>query len=169
VLWHVGGAIASVAVGMSAGFLLWGARVDTLNQTLDRMILEDDALRARIAVDRDSVTGDPIFSELAAISNQVHAQGLALTDQVRALEGLAGNRSEQLAGSLRECSAIQERIQVQLEQCLFARSELERTLASLRAEAERPQRGTQTLTEKIVVPGVPVGGAKRSDADAKKD
>jgi len=138
------------ALGLGVGFVLWGSRVDNLVESLNRMILEDDTLRARLAAPvAEHDDGNAVLSTLALLSSQIRMQADLINQQSHVLDKLTVGREKEMASSLDRCNEVETRLQEQLEACLFAKSRLERG-ASATTDAPRaaaPRRGSQIVTE----------------------
>ncbi len=87
--------------------------------------------------------------ELQAIKQQVEAQAELLARQARMLDELTGARRSDLEAKVKQCEQVQNRLEQQLEACLFAKAELERSLAR-KSEASSP---TVRVEETIEHPG----------------
>jgi hypothetical protein len=122
--------------GLGAGFALWGSRIDNLSEGLNRMLLEQESLRARLGSAPPDRSSD-LLAEIASLSNEVRLQAELIQQQSNAIGGLAGSKEGELRASLARCGQAENRLQTQLEQCLFAKSKLERSAEAARKEAPR--------------------------------
>jgi hypothetical protein len=127
--------------GLGAGFALWGSRIDNLSEGLNRMLLEQESLRARLGSPAPDRSSD-VLAEIASLSSELRVQAELLQQQSDAIGGLAGSKEQELRASLTRCGQTEVRLQTQLEQCLFAKSKIERGPAAASSE---PQRGTGTM------------------------
>jgi len=154
-----------VVAGISAGYILWGTRTGNLTEALNRMILEQDALRVVITeqtriVDRLTAVPEINPQELDRVRE-------SLSDALASLEGTTAsldqaNRDLSLARaslaesstSLRVCNEAQERMQGQLERCVFEKADLMRRIPR-ESSIETPRRGTSSVSDSVVIPTLP--------------
>lgn len=154
-----------VVAGIGSGYLLWGTRTGNLTEALNRMILEQDALR--VVINEQTRVIDRLTAVPDIDPRELDRMRRSLTDALASLEGttasldrantdLAGARAALSDSSvaLRRCNATQEHLQVQLEQCVFEKADLMRS-APRRSSVETPRRGTSTVTESVVIPTLP--------------
>ena len=107
--------LAAVAVGMAAGYLLWGSRLGNLTEALNRMVFEDDALRTRLATSIDSSDLENLVEQLAV---EVKLQGRVLDEQLALLEELKADSDGDEAVELMAARAERERMAAWLQSCL---------------------------------------------------
>jgi len=158
---RVAAALFCVVIGLAAGYALWGTPQAGLREALDRVSIENDQLRTRLAdTSRDanadlSASLDSILRKLAEQSESLLAQRQAQQQVIAGLTAPAPD--ERTEESLRTCEAAQTKMQQQLEACLFAKADLQRAVAAAKKAASPPRRGTQTVTETIEMPQLPPG------------
>lgn len=156
--------------GLGTGFAMWGNRVDHLTSSLNRMILEDETLRARLArtisEQQASADGGTVLSAVSLLSTELRMQAEMIDQQSRAIEQLAGNKEKELRASLSECSAVGSRLEKQLESCLFAKTRFERAPAyepesEPEPAAGRHRSGKPTVSRTITLPEEVLERARR--------
>ncbi len=112
--------------------------------------------------------GPALESRLLEIQQEVQAQAQLLERQARLLDELTGVQRSQAENSLAHCQSIQQRLEKQLEGCLFAKAKLERSLTAARETSE--PRATITVQEHVERPKPPgtgetAAGEQSSGAD----
>ncbi|RMF23616.1 MAG: hypothetical protein D6760_05015 [Deltaproteobacteria bacterium] len=104
-----------------------------------------------------------LASQLRDIKRQVAAQAELLQRQAKLLDELTGVQRSSAESALADCQAVQQRLEKQLEGCLFAKASLERSLASAKAETPEP-RGSVVVEEHVERPAAPLpGGSPTTD------
>jgi len=162
--------------GLGLGYLIWGVQVGNLTESLNRMVIEDDALRAQLARsgndDQGKVEGS-VMAALGTISEdlrkqneridqqgqRIERQSQLIEEQSRAVQQYAqaasASQQEGLKSALDQCSSSQDQLQHQVEQCLFEKAELQRALESARRAAVRQPRSGTSPIEETIQPAVP--------------
>lgn len=154
-----------VVAGIGAGYILWGTRTGNLTEALNRMILEQDALRVVVTeqtriVDRLTAVPEIDPQELDRIRESLADALASLEGTTASLEqanrdlALARTSLRETSASLQSCDEAQERVQAQLERCVFEKADLMR-MVPRRNTVETPRRGTSTVTESVVIPTLP--------------
>ena len=134
-----------VLLGLGIGFALWGNRVSNLTAALNRMMLEDDTLRARLAQQQNTTGSDAtaLLSTLSLLSAEVSMQADLIDKQSKILDKMTSGREQQLKASLGKCTSLEGRLQSQLESCLFTKASLQREVEELQLQAANaPRRGS---------------------------
>ncbi len=131
--------------GLGAGFVMWGSRIDNLTEALNRMLLVQESLRARLGAPSPDRPSD-VLSELASLSADVRLQAELIQQQSDAIGSMAGSKETELRSSLSRCSQVEGRLQSQLERCLFAKSKLERSAVETEADSAPSQSSGNTGT-----------------------
>ncbi len=158
-MWRLAAVVVYVFLGLGVGFVLWGNRVSNLTAALNRMMLEDDTLRGRLAHRQSTTGGDgtAVLSTLSLLSAEVSMQAdlideqsKILEKQSRILDKLANSREQELKASLTKCSSAEGHLQSQIESCLFAKASLERQISELhQAAAGAPRRGSAPFETRV--------------------
>jgi len=91
----------------------------------------------------------PLSGDLKEIKEQVRAQAALLEQQGRLLSELTGVQRSQTEARLDVCRRVQENLRKQLEGCLFARADLERTQPAVPQPVEP---GTMRVEETVEHP-----------------
>lgn len=144
-MWRLAAVVVYVFLGLGVGFFLWGNRVTNLTAALNRMMLEDDTLRVRLAHQQNTTGSDDtaVLSTLSLLSAEVSMQADLIDKQSRILDKLADGREKELKASLTKCNSAEGRLQSQIESCLFAKASLERQIEEFQqASASAPRRGS---------------------------
>ena len=158
---RVAAVLFCVAIGLGAGYALWGRPLSGLREALDRVSFENDTLRTRL-VDASRNPSREISASLSSILRKLGEQSESLQAQQevqqQVIAGLAAPQPDERAEEeLRVCEGAQAKMQEQLEACLFAKADVERAAAAAKKAADPPRRGTQTVTETIEMPQLPPG------------
>ena len=170
-------ALFCIAVGLWAGYALWAMPAQGLGEALERVAIENDQLRTRLA-ERGRESNSDLSASVDSILHRLNEQSDSLQAQSQLIASLGSREvvdrgaETQLEASLRTCDSAQTRMQEQLERCLFAKADLERAAAAAKKAAAGPLPGRQTVTETIElphIPGVTDGGAagKAAPIDAR--
>jgi len=160
-------ALFFIALGLWAGYALWAMPAQGLGEALERVAIENDQLRTRLA-ERARDSNCDLSTSVDSILHRLSEQSDSLQAQTQLIAGLGSrgvvdrDAETQMEASLRACDGAQTKMQEQLERCLFAKADLERAAAAAKKAAEGPRPGRQTVTETIElphIPGVTDGGA----------
>lgn len=145
-MWRVGAVVVYVLLGLGVGFFLWGSRVSNLTAALNRMMLEDDTLRAHLARQQDTGGNDDtaLLATLSLLSAEVSMQKDLIAKQSSILDKLTTGREKKLEASLSKCNAVESRMQKQLESCLFTKASLEKDVDELQ-RAAAPRHGAASF------------------------
>ena len=83
-MWRLAAVVVYVFLGLGVGFVLWGNRVSNLTAALNRMMLEDDTLRGRLAHRQNTTGGDgtAVLSTLSLLSAEVSTQADLIDEQL---------------------------------------------------------------------------------------
>ncbi len=145
--------VAGLFLGIGIGYAAWGIPSAALEAALAHTAQEEDRLRTQLA--RKTRECDVLSGQLARIVESLGEQRDATFELGDMLQRLSGQADQKLAGALEDCRAGELKLQQQLEQCLFARADLERRAAARAREETRPRSGTAPVVETVVVPQVP--------------
>ena len=102
------------SLGLATGYLLWGSRLGNLTEALNHIVLEDDALRQRLADSADRGELEGLVERVAA---EVRLQGRLIEEQLDALD-TASAQAEDRSSACEHNSAQLERW---LDACLAQR------------------------------------------------
>ena len=164
--WVISKLLASVALiigGLACGYVLWGLRVDQLQRTTDQLVLEQDTLKtlageqARIL---DRLTAKPHASatETQTLRSEILQQETVLAGRTRDLETChtelnsckkAGKSTQSKDTSVNERI---EKLEGQLEQCLFESAALKRGAAVPSPEPTRQRFGRSPIQTTVEMP-----------------
>ena len=152
-------AFSCVVIGLAAGYALWGTPLSGLEEALDRLSVENDQLRTRL-VEASRDTNHELSASLNSILHKLAEQSDSLQAQQQTQQQVIADLAtpkldEQREEAVRACEAAQTRMQQQLETCLFAKADAERTAAAAKKAASPPRQGTQTVTETRELPQLP--------------
>ncbi len=148
-------AIAVVLIGLALGYLMWGSRVGNLTQALNNMILEEDALRARLAatsasaavvrIGEDGEAIDPalageagapsgILATLDALKSEVQFQAKLIEQQSLLLQQLADGNGGPGNPSMAACGEDSQNLTSQLQRCMIENGDLRTRLGAAPAQ-----------------------------------
>ena len=156
VVWRFGGFVVYAAAGLGLGYLLWGTRVGVLMETLNRTIVEQDALRS--VMHQQARLIDRIDDAPAVDHGELTALRLRLDEtrdellETRAAAAAAAADFEGQSAQLAECNEVQQNLQSQLETCIFEKAALQRGALAPAPVAERPMSGTSPVSESVEYP-----------------
>jgi hypothetical protein len=111
-----------ILAGLGIGYLLWGARVAKLTESLNSMVLETDNLRSRLASSSNGHDFKELYKTLARKLDLHHRR---MDEQTDALDRLV-NQNDQPAQSdldLEACGRDRERLVRWVDACLSAKAQ----------------------------------------------
>jgi hypothetical protein len=164
---RVVGALLCAALGVGAGYAVWGIPAVGLEEALDHLAIENDQLRTRLAEPSNFGTRD-VSASIDTILRRISEQSETLRAQAQTISDARDRETgEQMERALQKCESSQVKLQDKLETCLFAKADLERS-AGAKKPAPPPRAGSQTVTETIERPAIPEGAAEPVKPGGKK-
>jgi hypothetical protein len=136
-----------VLLGVAIGFTLWGSRVAQLSRSVERLMLDDETLRTRLAA-RQAAADDnetALLLTLSELSAEVGAQAGIIARQELKIHELASAELNRIEASRKHCEQVESRMQNELESCLFVRASLERQVQTLERLSKTPREGTAAI------------------------
>jgi len=147
-------AVIYLLVGVGLGYILWGARVDTLIESLNRMVLEEDSLQSRLVNGSASDTPNALTAALGDLAEQLRDQSTRIAEQAEAIELITGDKSTALKDQLTVCSDRAGRLERDLERCLFEKAGLQHDNDEAAPVVPTPTSGTSPVEKTVSYPGM---------------
>lgn len=149
-------------LGMAAGYVVWGARIGSLTQSMNQMVLEEDTLRTRLAAVSSEDDKAVLASALAELAGQLRAHSARIAEQAEAIDRMSGAKGRVLTDELDACGDRAAKLEHDLEQCLFDKAVFKREAAEAEPPAVQRRTGSAPYERTVTYPGlVPSGTAPK--------
>lgn len=147
-------AVIYLLVGVGLGYIVWGARVGHLTESLNHMVLEEDSLQSRLLGASADDSRATLAAALDDLAEQLRDQSERIARQAEAIEGITGEKTSSLKGELSACADRRARIEHDLEQCLFDKAALARQIEAAVPVPPPPRSGTSPVERTVTYPGM---------------
>ena len=154
-------ALVYCLVGLGAGYIIWGARIGSLTQSMNQMVLEEDTLRTRLAAVSSEEDKELLASALGEFAGQLRAHSARIAEQAEAIDKISGSEGRHMSDELRSCEDREARLEHDLEQCLFDKAVLSRAASDA---APRPAQQMSGKSKQEVTVTYPVAGPGKAPA-----
>ena len=151
-------AFVYLVVGLAAGYIIWGARVGSLTQSINQLVLEEGTLRGRLAALSSDEDKAVLASALGDLADQLRAHSAHISRQAEAIDRMSDVNGAQLTNELRACSDREAGLEQDLETCLFEKAVLARQVVESTPPVASPQSGNSTYEKIVTYPSLGAAG-----------
>jgi len=156
-------------LGLAAGYIVWGARIGSLTQSMNQMVLEEDTLRTRLAAVSSEEDKAVLAAALGELAGQLRAHSVRIAEQAEAIDRMSGDKGRQLNEELDACGDREARLQHDLEQCLFDKAVLKREAAEAAPPPKQQLEGSAPYERTVTYPAGAGAAVKAAEPTEKPD
>jgi hypothetical protein len=145
-------AIVYLMVGLGLGYIVWGARVGSLTEALNHMVLEENSLRSRLSGMESEDDRSVLAGALDELAQQLREHSARIADQAAAIDAITADEGSALKTVLSDCTDRTSVLERDLEACLFQKASTERTKEANTPRAPTPTSGTAPVERTVTYP-----------------